>query len=114
VFSKGLTNQPPPTVGPQAFLGWDGIVGGIRNSNNVIIDDCATAYGNTINGFYNAWMSGARVDQCVAAASFSPSLAMPFPVKGNETFVLNGVTYHRPTANLKLIGYSNLTRSGTR
>jgi hypothetical protein len=110
MYDPGPPGLPQTSIGRQAFLGWDATVGGIRDSNNVVLADLANAYGTTMNLFYSFWMSKAQVWACVSAAS-SKNLAMPLPVKGNENFTVNNRRWTRATANLKLVGYRDLNRS---
>jgi hypothetical protein len=112
IYEKGTTGLPQTSIGPQAFLGWDAEVGGIRDTNNIVIDDLATAYGETMNDFYIDWMLEEPVANCKADASNVANHAMPLPVHGNEIYTVNGVRYKRSTGNLIIVGYTGLTRSG--
>ncbi len=111
IYDKGTNGLPQTSIGPQAFAGWDAVVGGIRDTNNVVIDDLAFAYGQTLNIFYDDWMAGEPLAACVADAS-DKAFPDPLPVKGNENYTVNGQPWRRDTANLKIIGYRGLTRSG--
>jgi hypothetical protein len=71
----------------------------------------AFAYGQTLNIFYDDWMAGEPLAACVADAS-DKAFPDPLPVKGNENYTVNGQPWRRDTANLKIIGYRGLTRSG--
>jgi hypothetical protein len=117
----GPWTDPDP---PRAFLGWEGDKYGM---NGVWADDTyCNDYGTTINLFYDMWMSGATLDECIRACSVNyvasnynvanPSgLRMPFPVPGNEHCLLSDGRHYDRTGgcpHLKLVGYRGLTRSG--
>jgi hypothetical protein len=109
IFDPATNGAAQTSLGSQAFLGWDDEVGGIRDANNVVVPELATAYGKTLNLFFQMWMSHSQVWACKSAASAASSdIPMPLPVKGNEKFTVNGVPWNRPTANLIIIGNQDL------
>jgi hypothetical protein len=120
----GPYTDPDP---PRAFLGWEGLKDGPygppeedpANMETVIND-----YGTTINIFYDMWMSGATLDQCIKACSVnylnndnsvnSLGQHFPLPVPANKRIKLSDgslfILRHNP--HLKLVGYQGLTRKG--
>ncbi len=121
----GSSTLPDP---PRAFLGWKGekVSIGAWSATETTCND----YGTTLNVFYDMWMSGATVDQCITVCSVNyrnkdgttnPSgLHLPLPVRGNEKCILSDGTYfwrydiggQSGCPPLKLVGYPGLTRSG--
>jgi hypothetical protein len=115
IYAPANSDLPQTIIGAQAFLGWDGQTGGIADSNGVVQENWANAYGNTINLFYRQWMNKVPLANCIAAASSAG--AYPFPVKGNEHVMItlgpSGSSFVTvQTSNLKLTGSRGLKRDG--
>jgi hypothetical protein len=107
IYDKGTNGLPQTIIGPQAFVGWQGLKASIADANGVN-DTLANAYGATINRFYLDWINGRPLAVCEADAE-NNILPFPLPVPGNEnTSLLSGA----PTSKLITIGYFGLTRGG--
>ena len=91
-------------VGPQAFMGWEGIVG-----------ENLYAYEQSITTLflYTQWMNGQPLAECVGEASDPHNVAWPLPVKGNESVTASdGSPIKQLTGKLVIVGHSGLKFEG--
>ena len=126
IFPLDAPNQAARNkVGPQAFVGWAVDHTGWMNqqSNSIGSLDEAFAATETLADFYESWMDGSTLAQCIQIASTPgvPNTA-PFPVLQNGTSQrltgdgIDGYSYNFVVTNIvpskiSVIGHSGLTRS---
>jgi plastocyanin len=98
-------------VGPQALVGYANTI----ISYPTVNADCAEAYAQTVLKFYTFWMNKQPLAECIRICADGNSNAAPFPVPGNELFVVKGVIYdNKPglNADIYVMGHSGLTVDG--
>jgi hypothetical protein len=94
-------------IGPQAFVGWADDVDDPFDYN----EDIATAFTETLQGFYALWMSGHPLAQCIQWASTPQNGKVAFPIK-KYTVTMNGVTYTSEPSKLVVVGHPGLKVDG--
>jgi hypothetical protein len=93
-------------VGPQAFVGW-----AKEHAGNYVTADLAEAYTETLNVFYQEWMNGLPLAECIKDASNPALHNCPFPVPGNELVKdINGNPFKGETSKIYISGHTGLTR----
>jgi hypothetical protein len=109
IFPLDAPNQAARNkVGPQAFVGW-----AKEHAGNYSTADLAEAYTETLDGFYDDWMSQAPLAECIQSASDPHFYNCPLPVPGNEIVKdINGNRFHGETSPIYVSGHSGLTRNG--
>jgi hypothetical protein len=122
------TNQAArQQLGPQAFVGWAKVTpdyfGGFYSTNRVLNFDeskaVASAYADTLQLFYEDWMNGVSLANCIRDATNTAVVYCPLPLPGRERFtvVASGVQYNVYTTNtspIYVVGHSGLTITGLR
>jgi hypothetical protein len=109
-------------LGPQAFVGWASEVGSWLTSvpNDAAVTEIDIAYTTTLNNFYERWMGGATLKQCIDNACASNFNAAPFLVPANRNTTISGLFGEVPysysftnmiTSKIYVVGHSGLTRT---
>jgi len=128
IFPLDAPNQAARNnCGPQAYVGWaQGHTGWIGFSvDDDASQNIATAWTETLREFYDLWIQGVPLAQCIAFASTSAANIVPFPVPQNKNITINGqnpdtlgyysYTYTNIlTSLIYVVGHSGLTRYGVR
>jgi hypothetical protein len=125
IFPLDAPNQAARNkVGPQAYVGWAADHTGWLNfstSSDAALNT-SVAYTETLSDFYENWLDGATLKQCVDTATTSAANMVPFPVPQNKNITVHGqnpqtleyfsYSYTNVvTSKIYIIGHSGLTRS---
>ena len=126
IFPLDTPNQAAKNnIGPQAYVGWD-----VDHTGWLVVPDdsgtsvdLATAYTETMADFYENWMDGATLAQCIQVASTpAPNIAaFPVPQNGKVESFHGTDEFGSPysiidtnvvTSKISVFGHSGLKRTG--
>jgi hypothetical protein len=126
VFPLDAPNQAGHNkVGPQAFVGYAadhaGWIGWTSDDDEA--QNISSAWTDTLADFYDDWMRGITLGQCIFNASASAPNHAPFPVPQNKNVKISGENYEDfedysytftgiETSKIYVVGHSGLTRGG--
>lgn len=108
IFPLDAANQARRNnVGYQAFVGWEK-----EHAGNYKTAALAEAYTETLDSFYQEWINGASLAQCILDASNPQAHNCPLPVPPNAVVKdVNGNRFSGETSRIYISGHTGLTRS---